>query len=83
MMVPVVSTVDPDGIIASEQLGQASTDIDQLVPYIEMLHASPALRVDIAQRARSYIERHHAPEPALTAFERTFHDVLGMGAPSA
>ena len=81
--VPVVSTVDPDGIIASEQLGQASTDIDQLVPYIEMLNASPALRVAIAQRARSYIERHHAPEPALTAFERTFHDVLGMGAPSA
>lgn len=74
--VPVVSTVDPDGLIASEQLGYAGTSDDDLVRGIERLQASPAEREAIGRRARAYVEQHHSPEPALAAFEQTFRDLM-------
>lgn len=77
--VPVVSTVDPDGLLASGHLGYAGVTDDELAQHIERLEASPAEHEAIGQRARAYVERHHSPEPALAAFERTFRDVMTTG----
>lgn len=74
--VPVVSTIDPDGLIASHHLGYvAGTDAD-LARAIDRLDAAADEREAMGSRGRSYVQEHHAPEPALAAFEQTLRDVI-------
>jgi glycosyltransferase involved in cell wall biosynthesis len=80
--VPVVSTVDPDGLLVSEQLGYAAGSDAELVRGIERLLTDSGERAAAGRRAQVYVERHHAPETALAAFERIFCDVFGPPAAS-
>ncbi|HEX4913186.1 MAG TPA: glycosyltransferase family 4 protein [Vicinamibacterales bacterium] len=77
--IPVVSTVDPDGLVDAEGLGHVGATDDELAQHIQRLHASPAEHESIAERARTYVTRHHLPESALPAFERTFREVMHLG----
>ena len=79
--VPVVSTVDPDGLIASERLGCTNTTDAGLAGHIEHLAAAPEEHGAIGRRAREYVERHHSPASALAAFEQTFRDVIAGASP--
>ena len=77
--VPVVSTVDPDGLIATGRLGYLGASDEEVARAIDRLDGEPAEREAIGQRARDYVTRHHSPESAFDAFERTLREVMETG----
>jgi glycosyltransferase involved in cell wall biosynthesis len=72
---PVISTVDPDGIIAGFGLGRVANSVDDLVREIRSMLASPAPRERISSAARAYYHANHALEPSMRRFERLFQEV--------
>jgi len=70
--VPVVSTFDPDGLIASGGLGIAVTDVDGLVEAIRRLVTSDSERKEISARCVRYCRQRHAVEVVMPKFERLF-----------
>lgn len=74
--VPVVSTVDPDGLIASRGLGVAGTTRDELVAGMTALLNDPARWEETSARSREYYLQHHQVEPALRRFETLFLECL-------
>lgn len=80
--VPVISTVDPDGLIASESLGYTASDDAELARQIAHLATNAQDRDVIGRRGHAYVDRHHSPASALAAFEETFRQVIsGAAAP--
>ena len=79
--VPVVSTIDPDGVIAAEQLGYTATTDAGLARHIEHLDVGLEARAAIGRRAQIYVDAHHSKESALTAFEQTFCEVMAGAGP--
>jgi len=77
--VPSVTAVDPDGIVASERLGQVATDVDAMEAAIRRMLADPDGRAAAGARARAYVARRHAPDEVLdrlaTLFDRVVADV--------
>jgi glycosyltransferase involved in cell wall biosynthesis len=70
---PVVSTVDPDGVITKHQLGMYSPDIDRIPDLIREVAKS---REEYSQRCRTYFAQHHQKDLAMRRFEVAFEDVL-------
>lgn len=77
--VPVVSTIDPDGVIAAHRLGYAEAGEAGLARRIDQIDADPAEGAAIGRRARSYVDQHHSPAAALAAFEDAFREVIARG----
>lgn len=75
--VPVVSTVDPDDLIASRGLGIAIPDKNRLPDAIRVLLNSPGLWGERSQNARRYYVENHAPDAAMRRFEAVFLQVMG------
>lgn len=73
---PVVSTIDPGGLLAREGLGAAARDSDAFCREIRRLVEQPAERAAVAARARAWFENHHAVDVAMGRFERLFEDIL-------
>jgi len=59
--VPVVSFFDPDGLIASRQLGAAPTDIDAMANDLKRLLSDDTTRQDIAEQAQKYVLENYSP----------------------
>jgi glycosyltransferase involved in cell wall biosynthesis len=78
--VPVVSTVDPDGVIAAFGLGGIGADTSGLILAIRELAASPERWMATSSRARRYFVEHHSVDRVLPEFERVFVDVAGRPA---
>lgn len=74
--VPVVSTVDPDGLIAQHGLGSVAMSPRALAAALAGLLASPEGWRDASRSARDCFLRRFTPERALPAFESVFLDVL-------
>jgi len=72
--VPVVSTVDPDGLIAEFGLGAAADDVEGLAAAIRRLVESPDDWGRASAGARRYYLDNHAPQTVLPRFERVFLD---------
>ena len=72
---PVVSTIDPDGLLARQGLGAAAGDSDAFCREIRRLVEDPAERAALAARARAWFESQHALDVAMGRFERLFEDV--------
>ncbi len=68
--VPVVSTVDPDGLLRSQELGAHVQSPAEGVSAIRELLGSPDRWGAISKRARERFEQFHVPEQALAPFER-------------
>jgi glycosyltransferase involved in cell wall biosynthesis len=68
--IPVVSTIDPDNLIARRGLGAVAQDPQALVAAIRGLASSPARWLEMSGRARGYFRERHLPEQALPLFER-------------
>ena len=68
--IPVVSTIDPDGLIATRGLGAVADDPKALAASIRELLASPAQWDEASARARNYFRERHTPERALPLFEQ-------------
>jgi glycosyltransferase involved in cell wall biosynthesis len=69
--IPVVSTVDPDGLIARHGLGRVAGDEPSLARSVEQLLAVRDTWHQASVACRRYYERHR-PEQALPLFEAAF-----------
>jgi glycosyltransferase involved in cell wall biosynthesis len=73
---PVVTTCDPDGIIASHGLGSACESTDDLTESILTLSADTDLRAEIGHRARAWVRTHHSPEQVGGRLENVLESLL-------
>ena len=74
---PVVSTFDPDGLIAERGLGGAAADVAELAAGIRHLLLSPEEWRGASERARRHYLDNHTIEGAMSRFEAVF---LELGA---
>ena len=81
--IPSIVSVDPDGIVARERLGEAVGDLEALTAAVERWMADPAERRAAGERAREYVRTHHAPEAVLdrvaAVFDRAVARVRARG----
>ena len=70
--VPIVSTVDPDGLIARRGLGRAVKHAEDLRGALRDLLADPEAWTATSLRARGYYQENHSVEAAMPRFERAF-----------
>ncbi len=75
---PVVSTVDPDGVIAAHHLGAVATP-EHLAEAIAVVLAQ--VRDGLPERVRRHYLATHTVEPFVAAHERLFREVLERGRP--
>lgn len=57
--VPVVTTFDPDGVVASERLGATAGDVEGLSDALRSLVGDAKEIQDCGRRCRRYFEQHH------------------------
>jgi glycosyltransferase involved in cell wall biosynthesis len=74
--VPIVSTVDPDNVIAEKQLGAVGKTVSDLSSGIRELLDSPARWERASLAAREYFATNHAVDKAMAQFERVFCEVV-------
>ena len=67
--IPVVSTADPDGIIAGHGLGAACADVPQLASAIRKFRGSPESLRAASVNAREYFLNNHALDRVMPRFE--------------
>ena len=77
---PIVSTVDPDNLIARRGLGAVSDDVPCLVAGIRGLLGSAQRWRRVSAAAREYYLANHAVEKAMSLFEGLVLDVADGGA---
>lgn len=73
--VPVVSTVDPDGVLAARRLGAVARDVPTLLTALHTLITCEARWHEASAQARRYYLENHTVEAVLPQFERVFLDV--------
>lgn len=69
---PVVSTVDPDGVIARENLGRVASDTATLTTEIRELIDDPTAYAASSRASRQYFLQNHAMEAVMPRFEAIF-----------
>lgn len=74
--VPVVSTVNPDGLLTERGLGLTASDATGLAAHLRQLVESEPLWRGYAARARDYCVANHSVDRALPRFEAIFLDAL-------
>ncbi len=78
---PIVSTFDPDGLIARKTLGVAATDEDSLISGINRVLGDSELWRTISDNARDHFVRNYAVDVSIARFERVFLEVCGIAPP--
>ena len=73
---PVISTFDPDDLIARRELGLVAGDVPGLAAAVRRLLESPDLYRRLSQNARQYYIENHTVEVAMPRFEEVFLGVL-------
>ena len=81
--VPVVTQIDPDGVIGREGLGIAARSFNGLRAAVEVLLRQPALWQAASERCRAYMAREHGDEKVLAPYLAAFEQALRGGAPLA
>jgi len=72
---PIVSTFDPDGLIAGKGLGQVGRTVAELAAGIRTLLASPEPWQRASQACRAHFVANHAIDEAMARFEHVFSEV--------
>jgi glycosyltransferase involved in cell wall biosynthesis len=67
--VPVVSTFDPDGLIAAQSLGLVAGDISEVVAQLDRILSDSDLWHSASRNARRYYESNHSRETVLSRYE--------------
>ena len=67
---PVVSTFDPDGVIATNGLGWVAQDVDGIIACLKKIIQSPESWQKASAAARHYYLAEHTPEVCLPKFEQ-------------
>jgi glycosyltransferase involved in cell wall biosynthesis len=73
---PIVSTVDPDNIIAQKGLGKIGKDVSDLSSGIYELLKSSEKWENASKAARQYYVKNHAIDVIMPMFEQTFHKAV-------
>jgi glycosyltransferase involved in cell wall biosynthesis len=73
---PVVSTVDPDGLISGRELGRIADGPATLLQAIRELLGQDSLYQRVSGQARSYYTGHHTMEAVLPQFETLFSGLI-------
>jgi glycosyltransferase involved in cell wall biosynthesis len=76
---PVVSTVDPDNLIAERNLGAWAPSAAGIAAAIRRFRESPADRQSASANSRRYYSENHSVEPAMLKFEKLFLETLNGG----
>jgi glycosyltransferase involved in cell wall biosynthesis len=76
---PVVSTLDPDEVIAHKGLGYIATDIEELSLAIRKLLASPEQWRSTSLRARYYYLKNHHAESVMPQLESVLQHAIQKG----
>lgn len=79
---PVVSTFDPDNLIAERAMGAVADDVPGLVSAIHGLLTSQQRWSEASKNARRYYLENHAVDKVMPRFERVFLDLLGRNTDS-
>jgi len=79
---PIVSTFDPDGLIADKGLGIAVNDVSELAAGLQKLLDSPEQLQHASRTAREYYLANHTVDVAMAKFEQIFMDVFPGGGES-
>jgi O-antigen/teichoic acid export membrane protein/glycosyltransferase involved in cell wall biosynthesis len=74
--IPVVSTVDPDGVIAAHGLGMVGDSPADLRDGIERLLSSPDQWHECSERSRRFYLEMHTVDRAVDAYERLFNELF-------
>jgi glycosyltransferase involved in cell wall biosynthesis len=74
--IPVVSTFDPDGVIAANGLGAAVADAPGLAQALRSLLTSPQQWLTASNNARQYYLHNHSIERTMPKFEQLFRATL-------
>jgi glycosyltransferase involved in cell wall biosynthesis len=74
--IPTVTTIDPDGIIATHGLGAHTESPEALAEATRRLVASPDRWADHSARARRYFETHHTVEATGDAYEALLRELI-------
>jgi glycosyltransferase involved in cell wall biosynthesis len=72
--VPVVSTVDPDGVITDLGLGVAAGEMSGLARGLQALLANTESWWAVSARARTYYLDHHTMDGVMPLYERVFRE---------
>lgn len=78
--VPVVTLIDPDGVIEREGLGVAVRSPAQIPDAIGHLLGDPAAWRAASDRCRTFMAREHGDDRVLAAYLDTFEEVARAGA---
>jgi len=73
---PIVSTFDPDNLIAQRNLGIVASDAQGLGSGIRGLLGDPQRWQQISEAARRYYVENHTVEAVMPKFEKVFKEVL-------
>lgn len=75
--IPVISTFDPDGVIATKGLGWVVHDVEGIVACLKRINQSPEILGEPSKAARSYYLENHTLEVCLPELERLLLRVAG------
>jgi glycosyltransferase involved in cell wall biosynthesis len=73
--IPVVSTFDPDGVIADNHLGWTASTVDELVNAIRVSISQPEKWQTASKSAREYYLKNHTPDSCMEKFVQIFHNI--------
>ena len=73
---PIVSTVDPDGLIGRQELGRIGSNSQSMISGIREMLADPILYEQSSVRAREYFVCHHSLERVMPRFEEMFTETV-------
>ncbi len=73
---PIISTFDPDNIIAKRGLGAVADDVRGLIAQVRELVKSPEQRREASERARKYYLETHTIETVMPQFEKVFLEAV-------
>jgi len=74
---PIISTVDPDNLIAERSLGITAKTGKDMIAAIRQLCNSPARWQELSRNSRRYYAAHHAVDPVMQQFEQQFIEATG------
>ena len=67
---PVVSTFDPDGVIAANGMGWVALDVAGMVACLKRIGRSPEAFAKASKAAKQYYLTHHTPEACMPLLEQ-------------
>lgn len=73
---PIVSTFDPDNLIADRELGKAATDVTSLVDGVRYFVNKPGEWKTVSTRVREHYLQNYAVDEAMVRFADVFIDTI-------